>query len=183
MAKKRQPAPVQAVPQAGASKPSKNKPVPQQGSDDPLALLRYEHRTIESLFSQFVLRKDERVAQRVCESWKAHSRLEETLYETAESSPELHGRVAVARGEHQDIEERIRSIESMAAGEDLNEAMLELQQAVDQHVREEERSLFMAVTRDSSRSQLRELGTRLRTAKDKLAAGELTEEERAVASR
>ncbi len=183
MARKRQQGPVQGaqpMPAAKASKnkpaaqpvptgkPSKNKAPAQPGIDDPLAVLRYEHRTLDSLFAQFALRKDQQLAQRVCASLTSHFKLEQDFYREAETIPELHGRVDVAQREHGGMEDRIRAIASLDEGDELTDQMVELRRAVEQHVREEERAIFPAVVKTLSRQRLQELGVHLRAARDKL---------------
>ena len=169
MARKRQAAPVQgAAERPAAEKPSKNKPAPARESDDPLALLRYEHRMLDSLFTQFGLRKERQLAARVCANLTSHFKLEESFYREAEAIPEIHGRVDAAKREHGGIEDQIRALALLDEGEALNEQMLALQQLVEQHVREEERAIFPAVIKRLSRHELRDLGISLRTAKEKL---------------
>lgn len=166
MARKQKLAPVQAVQPVAAAKPAKTKPNNQPGADDPLAVLRYEHRTLDSLFAQFTLRKEQPLAQRICANLTSHFKLEEGFYTEAETIPELHGRVDAAQREHGSMEDLIRSIGSLDEGEALNDQMLELQHAVEQHVRDEERAIFPTVVKSLSRHRLRELGVTLRAAKD-----------------
>ncbi len=135
---------------------------------DPLALLRYEHRTLDSLFSQFKLRKEHQVARRVCSHLAMHSKVEEEFYREAETIPELHGRIDTSLREHRSLEELTRAIRGLDDGDALNEQMLALQQAVEQHVREEERSVFPAVLKAVSKHRMRELGANLRATKEKL---------------
>lgn len=194
MARKRNPAPVPTV-QPVSGKPAKNKPGAQPGSDDPLAVLRYEHRTLDSLFAQFALRKDRRLADRVCASLRSHRKLEEGFYREAEAIPELHDRMELAQREHSGMDDLVRVIGTLKEGRALDDQMMALQQTVEQHVLDEERTIFPTVVKRLSRHQLRELGVALRTARDKLldeTAGQpqrssgphaLTDEERTLAAR
>ncbi|HLG69741.1 MAG TPA: hemerythrin domain-containing protein [Chloroflexota bacterium] len=194
MARKRPPAPTQAA-QAAATKPAKNKAAPPRDADDPLALLRYEHRALESLFAQFGLRKERQLASRVCTNLTSHFKLEDAFYREAGSIPEIHGRVDTAIQEHGSMEDLMRAIGKLDEGDALNDEMLELQQLVEQHVREEERTIFPAVMKRLPRQELRQLGANLRAAKDKLSepptrgrkqarqGEDLTEEERSIAAR
>lgn len=138
------------------------------GPSDPLAVLKYEHRMLESLFGQFEARKDHRVARRICSSIVLHSKVEEDFYRGAEAIPELHDRIETSFKDHRLLEELTQAILPLDDGEALNDRMLELQQLVEKHVREEERTVFPAVLRALSKQGLRDLDVNLRAAKDKL---------------
>src|SRR5947207_3347639 len=74
-------------------KPPENKPNAGAGAGDPLALLRYEHRALASLFGEFAVRKDEQLARRICSQVTLHSKLEEEdLYGEAEDIPDIFDR-------------------------------------------------------------------------------------------
>ncbi len=168
MARKRQPTREAAAQPAATDEASKNKSAATREVDDPLALLRYEHRTLDSLFTQFGLRKERQLAERLCAALEAHFRLEQTFYAEAEAIPEIHGRVDTAVRERGAMEDQMLALVSLGEGDALNEQMLTLQRAVEQHIRDEERTIFPAVVKSLSRQRVRELGTSLRLAKTKL---------------
>jgi hemerythrin superfamily protein len=157
-------APVQTSKFGPPIKPVVGKP----GDPDPLAVLRYEHRTLDNLFAQFEARKDHRVARRICTNIVLHSKLEEDFYRGAGAIPELHDRIDKSFKDHQTLEELTQAISALEDGQALNERVLELQEAVEQHVREEERTVFPAVLKTMSKQTLRDLDANLRTTKDKL---------------
>ncbi|HLY67580.1 MAG TPA: hemerythrin domain-containing protein [Chloroflexota bacterium] len=138
------------------------------GAPDPLAVLRYEHRTLDNLFGQFEARKDHRMARRICSNIRSHSKVEEDFYRGAEAIPELHDRIDKSFKEHRLLEELTQAISPLGDGQALNELMLALQQAVEQHVREEERTVFPVVLKALSKQALRDLDMSLRAAQDNL---------------
>jgi len=92
-----------------------------------------------------------------------------------EAIPELHDQIDRSLREHRHLDELTRAIAALGDGEALNDRMLELQDALGQHVREEERSVFPAVLRAMSKQGLRELDSSLRATKDKLVASSKAE--------
>jgi hypothetical protein len=134
-------------------------------------VLRYEHRTLDNLFDQFEARKDAGLARRVCSCIISHSKVEEDFYNGLEPIAELHGQVDRSLREHRQLDELTLAISTLDTGETLNERMRELQDALNQHIREEERSVFPAVLKALSKHQLRDMNASLRAAKDKLLTG------------
>lgn len=161
-------APSKATVQTSKFGPPIKTPVGKPGPPDPLAVLRYEHRMLDSLFGQFEARKDHRVARRICSSIVLHSKVEEDFYRDAEAIPELHDRIDKSFKDHRLLEELAEAIIPLDDGEALNDQMVELQQVVERHVREEERMVFPTVLKALSKQGLRDLDVSLRAAKDKL---------------
>jgi len=136
---------------------------------DALALLRYEHRALDGLFSQFALRKDQALARRICTEVILHSKLEEdTLYPAAADIPDVVDKSRKALADHRRMAELVESIARLEASEALNDQMQQLQELVEQHVREVEVAIFPAL-RKLSKSSLAELGAKLTTTKANLA--------------
>jgi hypothetical protein len=141
-----------------------------QSGPDAMGLLRYEHRALENLFSQFNERKDPQLARRICAQIELHSRLEEQdFYSEVEEIPDVFDRADKGLREHRQMDELIEAIGQLEAGEALNDGMSALREAVEQHIREEERSVFPAVARSMSKRSLAELTTRLAATKANLA--------------
>jgi hemerythrin superfamily protein len=132
---------------------------------DPLALLRYEHRAIDGLFTQFATRKDQPLARRICSEVLLHSKLEEdTVYQEAAEIADVHDKSGKGLAEHGHMAELVESISGLAAGDELNDLMQELREAVEQHVRDEELSIFPAL-RSLPKARLDDLALRLTSTK------------------
>jgi hemerythrin superfamily protein len=157
-------APIQVSKFGPPIKPVVGKP----GPPDPLAVLRYEHRMLDNLFGQFEARKDHQVARRICSNIVLHSKVEEDFYRGAEAIPELHDRIDKSFKDHRALEELTQAISQLGDGDALNDQMRELQQAVELHVREEERTVFPVVLKALSKQAQQELDAKLRAAKEKL---------------
>jgi uncharacterized protein YehS (DUF1456 family) len=136
---------------------------------DPLASLRYEHRALDGLFAQFAARKEQHLARRICTEVIQHSKLEEdAVYQEVAEIPEVFDKSGKGLEDHRRMAEMVKSIRKLEAGETLNAQMQELRVAVEQHVRDEELSIFPAL-RKLSKPRLDDLAARLSTAKANLA--------------
>jgi hemerythrin superfamily protein len=135
---------------------------------DAIALLKQDHRMVESLFSEFEKAdEDERssIAERVCQLLTVHTQIEEEIFYPAardalhddEESVEVIGESEV---EHGSLRELIAKIENMSSDDELFKATVTvLGTYVKQHVKEEETALFPAVKH--TELDLKEMGIEL----------------------
>lgn len=143
---------------------------PTRASDAPrdaLALLKQDHRLVESLFDEFESAEQgeqSSLAQRVCQLLTVHAQIEEELlypaakeaFEEAEET-EL---VYEAEVEHGSAKELIAKVEAMSGEEEQFAATVKvLGEYIKHHVKEEEGELFPKLKK--TELDLSELGARL----------------------
>jgi hemerythrin-like domain-containing protein len=144
---------------------------PTRASDSPrdaIALLKQDHRTVESLFAEFEDAEEgeqSSIAQRVCQLLTIHAQIEEEIlypaakecFEGDEEDSEL---VYEAEVEHGSAKELIAKIEAMSGEEEQFSATVKvLGEYIKHHVKEEEGEMFPKLKK--SELDLSELGTKL----------------------
>ena len=143
---------------------------PSRSSDSPrdaIALLKQDHRTVESLFEEFEKADEEEqssIAQRVCQLLTVHATIEEELlYPAAKQAfedEENEDLVNEAEVEHGSAKELIAKIEGMASDDAHFKATVTvLGEYIKHHVKEEEGELFPELKKTDL--DLKELGTQL----------------------
>ena len=135
---------------------------------DAVALLKQDHRLVESLFKQFSEAEEEEqssLAERVCQMLTVHAQIEEEiLYPAAkqalEEDEEKAELVNEALVEHGSAKELIAKIEAMSVDDEAFKATVTvLSEYIKHHVREEETELFPQLKK--TELDLMELGARL----------------------
>jgi hemerythrin superfamily protein len=144
---------------------------PTRASDSPrdaIALLKQDHRTVESLFADFEDAEEgeqSSIAQRVCQLLTIHAQIEEEIlypaakecFEGDEEDSEL---VYEAEVEHGTAKELIAKIEAMSGEEEQFSATVKvLGEYIKHHVKEEEGEMFPKLKK--SELDLSELGVKL----------------------
>lgn len=145
-------------------------------SQDALSLLKADHRAVSELFEDYEkARKAERkqsLVEKICEELTVHAELEEKAFYPAvqaalpEDDRDL---VAEARVEHASLKWLIAQLQQEAPDSELYAAKVTvLQEYVDHHVKEEEKSMFPKVRK--TEIDLDELGQTLAATKQELLA-------------
>jgi hemerythrin superfamily protein len=159
---------------------------------DAVALLKRDHRMVESLFKQFSDAEEEEqssLAERVCQMLTVHAQIEEEiLYPAAkqalEEDEEEAELVSEALVEHGSAKELIAKIEGMSVDDEAFKATVKvLCEYINHHVKEEENELFPALKK--TELDLKELGARLSERKHALMEqmGIAIEEEETTSAR
>jgi hemerythrin-like domain-containing protein len=159
---------------------------------DALALLKQDHRTVESLFKDFEDADESEqasIAERVCQLLTVHAQIEEEIvYPAAQQAlqddEEDEELVHEAQVEHGAAKELIAKIEGMTPDDAAFKATVTvLSEYIKHHVKEEENELFPRLKK--TELDLREIGERLAERKQALMEemGIEEEEERAATPR
>jgi hemerythrin-like domain-containing protein len=136
---------------------------------DALALLKDDHREVESLFSRFEKARGEaekgRLGEKICNELDVHARIEEQLFypavREAIADDELMNEAEV---EHASAKDLIGQIQASSPSDERYDALVKvLAEYVRHHVKEEEREMFPKARR--SGVDLVELGEKLRERK------------------
>jgi hemerythrin superfamily protein len=143
---------------------------PSRSSDSPrdaVALLKQDHRMVESLFEKFEDADESEqsaIAQRVCQMLTVHAQIEEEiLYPAAKQAledQEEENLVNEAEVEHGSAKELIGKLEGMTPEDEHFEATVKvLSEYIKHHVKEEEGQMFPKLKK--TELDLQELGSRL----------------------
>lgn len=147
--------------------------MPARSKNDAIALLKEDHREVESLFSRFDDADDsERVslAEQICVALTVHAQVEEELfYPASKKALEERGHklVAEAEVEHGSLKQLIQEINGSSPKDECFEAQITvLNEYVQHHVREEENRLMPMVR--SAGVDLDDLGEQIAARKSAL---------------
>jgi hypothetical protein len=144
-----------------------------QVKNDPIELLKQDHRKVAELFDQVEATESEQEHLRLFEKIKAeleaHTHIEETaFYPALEEYEELKDLVLEAYEEHRQVKTLIREIEALAEGSEKLDAKLKvMSENVEHHVEEEETEMFPKLRQLIEPAELEELGKALSAAKKK----------------
>lgn len=117
----------------------------------PIEMLKSDHQKVESMFGDFAATEKTDAARRksiadsISLDLKVHTRLEEEVFypEVAKVSDEGRSLIDDSIGEHNEIKELVKDVESLDAEDDeFEKKMNMLEEAVTHHVNEEERMVF-----------------------------------------
>jgi hypothetical protein len=159
---------------------SRKKPAPRRGSSrsqDAIALLKADHRTVEKLFSQFEKTrsdaKKQEIAQKICQELHVHTRIEEEIFYPAfyeaTQDKELHHEAEI---EHEGAKRLIAEIEDSGADDDYYDARVKvLSEMIKHHVKEEEQRGGMFAEARKSEMDLQYLGEQMQARKKELLNG------------
>lgn len=143
-------------------------------TQDAIALLRADHRTVEELFDEYEKArsssKKEQLIDDICRELTIHAQLEEEIfYPAVQSSIKDKSLVPEAQVEHETVKSLIEQIQGMSMDDEMFDATVKvLSEYVKHHVKEEQGEMFPQVK--SSRLDLTELGARLAERKSELVA-------------
>jgi len=149
---------------------------------DAIALLKADHREVESLFNQFeklgerAMKQKEKIVQKIIRELAVHAAIEEMLFYPAvrmaalkaktKSTAEAGDLVLESLEEHHIVKWTLSELEKMKPDEERYEAkMTVLMENVKHHVEEEEEELFPKVRKLLNAKMLEELGDRMQKAK------------------
>lgn len=151
-------------------------------AQDAIALLKADHKVVESLFRQFEKTSDSAHAERrqladeVIRELTTHAFIEETIFYPAarEAAPDTGEHVLESVEEHHVVAWMLSELRSTdASDERFGPKMMVLMENVRHHVQEEEKEWFPEVRKAMGRAMLRELGERMQAAKAKAPADPL----------
>ncbi|HEX6512751.1 MAG TPA: hemerythrin domain-containing protein, partial [Chloroflexota bacterium] len=114
-------------------------------------LLKQDHRTVEGLFQEYEraagMTERDRLCQDICTELTIHSEIEEQcFYPGVRSTAGLEDMVEESLKEHMQVKQLCSDIQGMTSGDArISTRMAELKQAVEHHVKEEERDMFPQV--------------------------------------
>jgi hemerythrin superfamily protein len=148
---------------------------PSSKTIDAIALLKADHRTVESLFEQFEsARKPERkqqIVQKICMELTIHAELEESSFYpmVRDALPKEDDLLNEAEVEHASVKWLIAQLEAENPEDELYDAkVMVLKEYVQHHVKEEEKEMFPKIRK--SALDTHELGQVLQEVKMKLQA-------------
>jgi hemerythrin superfamily protein len=140
-------------------------------SADAIELLSSDHREVEQLFRQFEATTDGALAQELAErlvcSLSVHAAIEEQLlYPAARRALDDGGLVDHAIEEHDELKRVLADVDGKpATDEAVRAGMRRAQAMVEEHVAEEEGTLFPQLRDGMSQEELQKLGTAMELAK------------------
>jgi hemerythrin superfamily protein len=143
---------------------------------DAIALLKADHRQVETWFSQFSKskssQKKQQLAGQICDALTVHTTIEEEIFYPAfieaTGDKDLHHEAVV---EHAGAKALIAQIQSMSAKDDYYDAKVTvLSEMIKHHVKEEEQPGGMFAEAKKSDMDLQVLGEQLLARKQELQA-------------
>ncbi len=158
-----------------AKKTSRSSATPRTA--DAIALLKADHRQVETWFEQFASSrsdaKKQQLAQDICKALKVHARIEEEIFYPAfleaTADEDTHHEAEV---EHDGAKKLIAAIEGAGAGDDYFDARVTvLSEMIKHHVNEEEKRDGMFAEARKSSMDLKALGQQLAARKSELMEG------------
>ena len=145
-------------------------------ASDAVALLKADHRQVESWFSQFDKSRSnsrkQQLAAQICAALRVHTSIEEEIFYpaflAATADTDKHHEAIV---EHDGAKKLIAQIEESRAGDDYFDAKVTvLSEMIKHHVKEEEQPGGMFAEAKKSGMDLKSLGEQLRSRKSELQA-------------
>jgi hypothetical protein len=143
-------------------------------TNDAIALLKADHREVESWFEQFesarAESRQEELARKICQALKVHTEIEHEIFYPAfleaTGEEDIHHEAEV---EHQGAEKLIKEIEASGPGDDYFRAKVTvLSEMIKHHVNEEEKRDGMFAKARQSDMDLAALGEQLAARKSEL---------------
>src|SRR5438876_737543 len=127
---------------------------------DVVDLIEQDHRAVERLFAQFEASNDAAIAEQICDELTKHTRAEETavypvFFARLTDGKELIGE---AETEHEQARHLIGRVRITTHADHLASLMLELKQAIQHHVTEEETEILPQARNEMSAAALGQLG-------------------------
>ncbi len=148
--------------------------------EDPVRMLKQDHRKVEALFEQYekagdgeATRKD--IVDQISRELEIHAQVEERIFYQAFKSVSSEDPKKVVREsfeEHKIVKTLIAELAPLQPGDEQFEAKVTvLKESVEHHVEEEEDELFPAAEKLFGDDQMRDLAARMREMKTKLSDG------------
>lgn len=147
---------------------------------DAITLLKQDHRKVEELFSQFEGLGDRahksraKIVQQIILELTIHTRIEEAIFYPAfKQEAEEKDLILEAVEEHDVVKYVLRRLKDLEETDETFDAKVTvLKELVDHHVQEEEKEMFKQARQLFDTNRLKELGEKLRDAKEKALASE-----------
>jgi hemerythrin superfamily protein len=150
--------------------------MPDNKSQDAIALLKADHRTVEDLFAQFEKAsgdgKKQKLALQICAELTVHAKIEEEIFYPACEGKVEDDLIREAYVEHDGAKVLIAEIEGGAPSDEYYDAKVKvLQEQIEHHVQEEEQRMegMFAQARKAG-LDMDALGNELATRKEELMA-------------
>jgi hemerythrin superfamily protein len=150
--------------------------MPDNKSQDAIALLKADHRTVEDLFTQFEKAsgdgKKQKLALQICAELTVHAKIEEEIFYPACEGKVEDDLIREAYVEHDGAKVLIAEIEGGAPSDEYYDAKVKvLQEQIEHHVQEEEQRMegMFAQARKAG-LDMDALGNELATRKEQLMA-------------
>ena len=133
---------------------------------DALELLQSDHQRVSELFEQLHQASDldqkRDVFEMIRDELTAHAEMEETLFYPLFQSREGFGDlIEESMDDHAEMKDLIEEIDSLDDESELADRFDELQETVDDHVAQEENTLFPKVRQVLNAEEINELGDRM----------------------
>ena len=135
---------------------------------DVIDRIEHDHREVEQRFADFKQSPAKAKAVEICDELDKHTRAEEkAVYPVfAEELSNEKAKVNEASDEHKEARQLIGQIRNTQDEGHLVELMIQLEQAIQHHVQEEESEMLPKARRELPTSELDELGNRFEEAQD-----------------
>jgi iron-sulfur cluster repair protein YtfE (RIC family) len=138
-----------------------------QGDPDALALLRRQHRQLESLLARFdrATSDDEaqELADELCDKLTVHNTIEEEIFYPAARNEDTNDLVLESAEEHLSVKRLIADLQQLEADDErLRPKVNLLREQLSQHVHKEETELFPKVRKEMEAPERHALGKHLR---------------------
>jgi hemerythrin-like domain-containing protein len=134
---------------------------------DVVERIEHDHREVEEMFAAFKASPQKQRALEICDELDKHTRAEdEAVYPVfAEELSDEKAKVKEASNEHREARQLIGQIRNTKDDQHLSQLMVQLEQAVQHHVHEEESEMLPKARRELPTEELDELGERFEEAK------------------
>ena len=134
-----------------------------------IELLKHDHREVEQLFAKFEGSHDAAIVEKICSELDVHTAAEEKLvYPVLRKDVSGGGKLAdEAEHEHAEARQIIGRIKQTTDAKHLNDLVVELKNAIEHHVEEEEGTVFPKMQADVGESELDSLGAQIQEFKQK----------------
>ena len=151
-----------------------------ENSTNAIALLKEQHREVESLFEQFEKAEDndEKISlfQEIADNLAAHAKIEEAIFYPAAYGDQTKSLLTEAVEEHLSAKRLIADLLEMSPDHENFDAKVKvLQEQIEHHVKEEEEEMFKKVQKTMSTEQLETLGAMMEEMFDKALDGDPSE--------
>ena len=135
---------------------------------DVVERIEHDHREVEEMFAAFTATPERAKALEICDELDKHTRAEdEAVYPVfAEELSDEKSKIKEASDEHKEARQLIGQIRNTKDEEHLSELMVQLEQAIQHHVQEEESEMLPKARRELPTEELDELGERFEQAKN-----------------
>ena len=143
------------------------------GADDPIQVLKHDHREVEQHFAAFEKGRDQEKKQEyheVGEELQNHMKLEEEFFYPAVRA-KIKDPALVDEGikEHNEVKRMLRETSKMKPSDkEMTNRVMEIKKVVQHHVKEEEEKMFPEVKKAMKQDELSQLGQKMMVRKQEM---------------